>query len=61
MNSVEKQRILAAFERASLIAQLANRGFYVIGEVWRDRACGQPLRVSEQPKPDASTDRRSQS
>jgi hypothetical protein len=40
MNSVEKHRILAAYDRAGLVAALASRGFYVIGEVWRDRACG---------------------
>ncbi len=40
MNNVEKRRILAAYERAGLVAALASRGFYVIGEVWRDRACG---------------------
>ena len=44
MNSAEKHRILAAYDRAGLVAALASRGFYVIGEVWRDRACGQLLR-----------------
>ena len=28
-------------------AALASRGFYVIGEVWRDRACGSPARLGE--------------
>ncbi|MDP1777725.1 MAG: hypothetical protein Q8K90_03860 [Brevundimonas sp.] len=47
MNSAEKQRILAAYDRAGLVAALASRGFYVIGEVWRDRACGCPARPGE--------------
>ncbi len=50
MNSAEKQRILAAYDRAGLVAALASRGFYVIGEVWRDRVCGQlrrPVKVVE--------------
>ena len=42
MDSAEKHRIQVAYDRASLVAALASRGFYVIGEVWRDRACGQP-------------------
>ena len=47
MNSAEKHRILAAYDRAGLVAALASRGFYVIGEVWRDRACGWPVRPGE--------------
>ena len=47
MNSAEKHRILAAYDRASLVAALASRGFYVIGEVWRDRACGSAARPGE--------------
>ncbi len=47
MNSAEKHRILAAYDRAGLVAALASRGFYVIGEVWRDRVCGQLLRPDE--------------
>ena len=47
MNSAEKHRILAAYDRASLVAALASRGFYVIGEIWRDRACGRPARLGE--------------
>ncbi len=43
MNSAEKHRILAAYDRAGLVAALAGRGFYVIGEVWRDRVCGRPV------------------
>ncbi|MGZ9099214.1 MAG: hypothetical protein ACXW3O_05885 [Brevundimonas sp.] len=45
MKSAEKQRILAAYDRAGLVAALASRGLYVIGEFWRDRACGQPVRL----------------
>ncbi|MDQ3124383.1 MAG: hypothetical protein M3Q74_02105 [Pseudomonadota bacterium] len=51
MNSAEKHRILAAYERAGLVAALASRGFYVIGEVWRDRACGWPPRPDEAAEP----------
>lgn len=40
MDSSEKQRILTAYDRASLVALLAARGFYVIGERWRGQACG---------------------
>lgn len=47
MNSAEKHRILAAYDRAGLVAALASRGFYVIGEVWRDRACGWSPRRGE--------------
>jgi len=63
MNSAEKHRILAAYDRAGLVAALASRGFYVIGEVWRDRICGrsapreivetEPLSVGDQPRPAA--------
>jgi hypothetical protein len=38
MNSAGKPGIQTPFDRANLIAQLASRGFYVIGEVWRDPA-----------------------
>ncbi len=55
MNSAEKQRILAAYDRAGLVAALASRGFYVIGEVWRDRACGLPIRIEDAVKPRASS------
>lgn len=50
MNSAEKQRIQAAYDRAGLVAALANRGFYVIGEVWRDRICGRPVRPATPPE-----------
>jgi hypothetical protein len=36
MNSAGKPGFQSAQDRANLIAQLASRGFYVIGEVWRD-------------------------
>ncbi len=47
MNGADKHRILAAYDRAGLVAALASRGFYVVGEVWRNRACGQPVRPGE--------------
>lgn len=40
MDSTEKQRILVAYERATLLVALANRGFYVFGEPWRGNVCG---------------------
>jgi len=49
MNSAEKHRIQTAYDRAGLVAALASRGFYVIGEVWRDRICGRPIRPGVQP------------
>ena len=56
MDSAEKQRILAAYERAVLVAGLANRGFYVIGEVWRDRVCGCLTHLDEPAALDAFSD-----
>lgn len=50
MNSAEKQRIQAAYDRAGLVAALASRGFYVIGEVWRDRICGRPVLPAAPPE-----------
>lgn len=50
MNSAEKQRIQVAYDRAGLMAALASRGFYVIGEVWRDRICGRPVRPAPPPE-----------
>ena len=47
MDSAEKHRIQVAYDRAGLVAALASRGFYVIGEVWRDRVCGQPTGPAE--------------
>jgi hypothetical protein len=56
MNRAGKQGLQSAQDRASLIAELASRGFYVIGEVWRDPSSGPSSDAHAAPAPDAVPD-----
>jgi hypothetical protein len=55
MNRGVKQRVLAAQDRANLMAALAGRGFYVIGEMPAEESCGQRPVTELRDRPDESS------